>query len=246
MIYCVSFPKCGRTYLRFMIGKYFQLKHNLSELHLLNYATSAEHFGYKHGMKFTHAEFYRDDHIIPFDKLQMQKTIWLRRNPFDVMVSWYHHVVFRKKEVTMSISDFIKTYDYGIVPYITFEVMAEALDNKMIIYYEELVETPELYLNAVLQLMGEKPDTDLLFQAVDESSFEKMREAELSGSVNISEKNYIDKSDTRQLKTRVGKVYNYKNYLSPEDIKFINEEFHHYDKWKQSISKRIRKVLDIS
>ena len=124
--------------------------------------------------------------------------------------------------------------------------MAEALDNKMIIYYEELVETPELYLNAVLQLMGEKPDTDLLFQAVDESSFEKMREAELSGSVNISEKNYIDKSDTRQLKTRVGKVYNYKNYLSPEDIKFINEEFHHYDKWKQSISKRIRKVLDIS
>lgn len=246
MIYCVSFPKCGRTYLRYMIGKYFQLKHNFDEKDLLNYCKGAEHFGYKHGLTFTHGEFYKDDFVIPMEKLQLEKTIWLRRNPFDTLVSFYHHIKYRKKETKLSLSEFIKSYKYGIMPYITFEVMADQLDNKLILYYEELVQFPEVYLYSILRLMDETPDQDILFKAVEESSFEKMREAEVSGAVNISERSYIDKSDTRQLKTRVGKVGNYKYYLSDKDIEYINEEFHHYNSWKQDISNSISKVLRLS
>jgi len=246
MIYCVSFPKCGRTYLRYMIGKYFQLKHNFIENDILNYSSSAEHFGYKNGLTFTHAGFYKDDFVIPMEKLQLEKTIWLRRNPYDVIVSFYHHIKYRKKETNLSLSEFITTYNYGIMQYITFEVLADQLNSELIIYYEDLVEFPEVYLHSVLRLMGETPDQDLLFKAVEESSFEKMREAEVSGAVSISERSYIDKSDTRQLKTRVGIVGNYKNYLSEKDIEYIDEEFRHYDNWKQNISDGINKVLKLS
>ena len=38
-----------------------------------------------------------------------------------------------------------------------------------------------------------------------------MRQAEVSGSVNISEKSYIDKNDIRQLKTRSGIDNNYRS-----------------------------------
>ena len=70
-----------------------------------------------------------------------------------------------------------------------------------------------------------------------------MRKAEVSGSVNMSERSYIDKEDTRQLKTRVGLVNNYKKYLSDEDIEYIDEELHHYNKWEQSIANRVTEVL---
>lgn len=246
MIYCVSFPKSGRTYLRYMIGKYFQLKHDLDEKHLLRYAPGAEYFGYDHGLTFTHCNFYKDDFIIPFKKLQMEKTIWLRRNPYDTLVSFYHHIKFRKKETRLTISEFVQTYEYGIMPWITFEAHADQLDNLLVLNYEDLVESPELFLHAVLRLMGEQSSSELLFRAVDESSFDEMREAEVSGRVTISEKSYIDKSDTRQLKTRVGKVNNYQNYLSPEDIRNIDEELHYYDSWKQHIDDSVRKVLKLS
>lgn len=243
MIYLVSYPKSGRTYLRYMIGKYFQLKHNLNEIDILDYSIYAKAYNCNDGLCFTHSTFYEDNVRIPFDNLHMKKTIWLKRNPYDTLVSFYHHVKYRKKQTEFSISEFIRSLRFGVAPYIVFKSQCDLLDNLLVIDYEDLVDTPELFLYAILKILGETPDPDLLFKSIQLSSFDNMRKAEVSGSVNMSERSYIDKEDTRQLKTRVGLVNNYKKYLSDEDIEYIDEELHHYNKWEQSIANRVTEVL---
>ena len=157
-------------------------------------------------------EYYEDYYRIPFEELQMKKTIWMRRNPYDTLVSFYFHVKYRKKQTTLNISQFIRSIKYGIVPYIFFKTQCELLDNILVIDYEELVETPDIFLYAVLRAMGEYPDVQIMDKAIELSSFDNMRAAEVSGAVSISERSYIDKKDSRQLKTREGKINNYKKY----------------------------------
>ena len=246
MIYLVSYPKSGRTYLRYMIGKYFQLKHNLEEHDLLDYSMYGKAYNCKHGITFTHSEFYEDYYKTTFEQLQLNKTIWLKRNPYDTLVSFYFHVKYRKKQTCLNLSEFIRSIRYGIVPFIVFKTQCEMLDNILTINYEELVETPDLFLYAILKSMGEEPILEYLDKAVKLSSFNYMRQAEVSGSVNISEKSYIDKNDIRQLKTRSGKVNNYRSYLNSEDVNYIDEELHNYNKWEQDISDRVNKLLRVS
>jgi len=215
-MYFVSFPKSGRTYLRFMVGKYFQLKNNLKEKHILNYAED-------NGLIFTHAHSYEDYHNIDFSVLKKEHTIWLRRNPIDTLVSFFFHVKYRKKQYKSSIHDFIRSEQYGIQNFISFENKVKKLNHEMVLHYEDMCELPEVFLTSILKKLGENPIKDYVEWAIEESSFDKMREAEMSGRVSISEKDYIDKTDERQLKVRKGQIGKGINYLTKEDIKYVNK-----------------------
>lgn len=232
-IYLFSYPKSGRTYLRFMVGKYFQLKHNLEEYDILKYSRFARGYNCTYNLYFTHAGSYENEDEIHYQKIQglenkigiNGKTLFLKRNKYDTIVSFYHHARYRKKQFHGTISQFIKS-DIGIKGLLDFEKFVKNLNHELVIDYEDLCETPEVFLEKILNLMGAKIDKQVIYQAVDESTFDKMREAEMSGRVPLSDKSYIDKSDERQLKVRRGIIGGYKDYLSEKDIEYIDEKFY--------------------
>ena len=67
------------------------------------------------------------------------------------------------------------------------------------------------------------------FTAIKDSSFDKMRIAEITGRVDISEKDYIDKTDERQLKVRQGKIGKGRDFITEEDLEYINEVIYNYN-----------------
>lgn len=221
-MYCVSFPKSGRTYLRFMVGKYFQLKNNLKEKDILNYAEN-------NGLIFTHYGAYEEDFKVTKKELYDEGMIWLKRNRIDTIVSFYHHVKFRKKQYKPAFYDFLRSKKYGIEKLVKFESKVRKYKHKMIIDYEDLCSNPKHFLTRVLELIDEKPIEDYVDWAVEESSFDKMRNAEITGRVDISEKDYIDKTDERQLKVRQGKIGQGKNFITEEDLEYINEVICNYN-----------------
>lgn len=222
-MYCVSFPKSGRTYLRYMIGKYFQLKDNLEEKNLLDYSE-------KYGLIFKHAGSYKEDDSVSINDLKNESIIWLKRDPIDTLVSFFYHVTYRKKEYKKNLSSFIRSEEYGIQKLIWFENEVSKLNLSMLINYEDMYRDPEMIVSKVLKKMTKTYDKDILKEAVYQSTFTKMRDAEITGRVNISEKDYIDKTDERQLKVRKGQIGTGKDYLHEEDIEYINEIIHNNNK----------------
>jgi len=233
-IYVFSYPKSGRTYLRYIIGKYFQLKYNLVEYDILDYSKKALKYDCKYDLKFSHGSSYPDENlkdenaILPSD-IGNSRIIWLKRNIYDTVVSQYFQQKYRKNRFKGTISEFIKS-DRGIDEVTQFTKEMNKVNCLMTITYEDdLCKKPYQTCETILNYMIHSIDNNLLKLAVEESTFDKMKEAEISGRVPLSDKSYIDKSDERQLKVRRGIVGGYKDYLSEKDIEYIDEKFYNYN-----------------
>lgn len=118
-VYIISYPKCGRTWLRILIGKYLCDKYKLSEDFMLDTYTLTSKAGILK-TKFTHdvsslVAGY-DYRKLKWDKsiYRDKKVIFLIRNIKDVLVSAYFHATKRKNLFHGSISEFIRSNQYGV------------------------------------------------------------------------------------------------------------------------------------
>jgi len=211
----VSYPKSGRTWIRFMLA----------------------HLDQADPVKFHHDGFEFNDGSLPPHNFSVQerlarygqidRIVYLERDPRDVMVSLYHQVTGRFRDFFNyqgTLSEFIRDPYFGAHNLARFRTMWEQLSqqpNVLKITYEDCHRDPARTLATILEFFElDASDADIA-QAVDAGSFEKMKELESSGQFPLP---WLRQRNGAP-KVRKGKVGGFRDSLSSQDIAFLDQVF---------------------
>jgi len=241
-VYFLSFPKCGRTWLRLMLGKAFALYLDTDKTDLLNLKQFSKICPEIPAIKTDH------DHDIHFktpDELSTVKTeyagkkvILLVRDVRDVAVSSYFEYTRRRRQHVNrfsspyyegSISSFLRhpvgSVDTFIHFYNIWAMNRNIPESFMLIRYEDLHKNSAYELRRVLDFLGLPDISDkIVHEAVEYTRFERMRKRERAEAIESSALRPADKDDPESYKTRKGKVGGFADYLTQADIDFLNQK----------------------
>ena len=230
----VSFGKSGRTWLRVMISRYYQLVHGISESALLGFDNYHRRDARIPKIFFTHDNYIKD-YTGEFDSkasFYAKKVVLLVRNPKDIAVSqyfqWQHRMRPAKKKLNqypphgaeVSAYDFVMDPNCGlpdIIGYLNLWAReAERVEKLLIVRYEDMRSDPNKALRRVMEFINEdSTDSSAVDGAVEYSSVENMRKLEeknvfwLAGGRMKPGK----KGDPNTYKVRRAKVDGYRDYF---------------------------------
>jgi len=241
----VSFGKSGRTWLRVMLSRFYQVKYNLSQRSFLGF----DNFHRKNlaipKVLFTHDNYlkdytgHQDSKVDFYDK----KVILLARDPRDVAVSqffqWENRMRPRKKALNkypahkqdISVYDFVTNLDAGIPKIINFmNDWARELPHikeMLIVRYEDMRTQPEVVLKQITDFMGTPGSPEDIREAVAFASYENMKKLEENKAFGWSAGNRLvpkDKSNPNSFKVRRAKVGGYRDYFDDQQVAAIDAE----------------------
>jgi len=238
----VSPPKCGRTWVRVLLSRFFQIAHGLPDHQLLGFDNYHRMCPAVPKIRFTHDRYVsdytreRDTKRTFYDK----KVILLVRDPRDVVVSNYFQWIitinpFKRKArrvpddpKSVPLYDFFFDQDLGVHKTIRFlnawESELPKTKTFLIVRYEDLKADTEEALKRMLSFMALPHSEDQVRAAVDYASFENMRALEKSSAFDSGSRRLAakDSDDASALKVRRGKIGGYRDYLSKEEIAQID------------------------
>lgn len=245
-VYIISFPKSGRTWLNFMLGKLFEQNCELNNLHpdiLFNLSLFNNFFPEKiPNITFSHDKneyFFLPPKKLKFNnkKYKNSKIIFLARNPIDILISSYFEKTKRIKlgnrkdsfwkPFNGSISDYIYEKNGGIDTIISFYNMWYENKTKdfVLITYEDLQKDTEKQLKKIIEFAGIKiSDTTNIEHAINYAKFENMQKIEKNTNIKSNKLKPVNKNDTETFKTRKGKIGGYVDYLSEKEIIYLKEK----------------------
>lgn len=229
--YIVSYPKCGRTWLRLMIGRY------VCQLHKLHpkLALETHHLTHRAGMLAT-----RFDHdgsepkggvwqpvVTDKSRFAGKRVLFLMRDPRDVAVSCYFQATRRDKTYEGSISDYLRDDRQGVRHYLQFldswERNRHIPESFMVLRYRDLYADAKGRLREILTFLKcPQIEEDLLEDAVNYAAFSNMRDLEANRYFNSKRLSPGDINDIESFKVRKGKVGGFFNYLSEADVAYVN------------------------
>ncbi|MEM1024821.1 MAG: sulfotransferase domain-containing protein [Myxococcota bacterium] len=218
----LSYPKCGRTWLRFLLGNALQARFGfeaevgeLMELEGLR----------KHGapwIRVTHDG--HPDHLTPGElsrwtlRYLRKPVVFLVRDPRDAVVSLYYQHRFRELRFEGSLREFVFSDRSGLRTLISFynawTHRRRWTSRFLLVRYEDLKSDPTPEARRILEFLGVPLSESALEQAIDSSSFERMKALEASGAA----KNRLGGRDASSSKVRKGRVGGYREALTPEDV----------------------------
>ena len=225
--YVLSYPKCGRTWLRLMLGRTFREHFGIDGVELLDTKTFSRRQAEIPRIQFTHDD---DPFVRRYDALQTDKrrysekpVILLVREPKDVAVSMYFQLLKRDRIIDCSLREFFFSDRGGLKSIVEFYNVWErnraVPPRLLIVRYEDMHVTPTRELRRILDFLGLGFVTDDTIQSVAEfASFERMQRMEREGAVRSFRLRPGDRNDPESYKVRKGVVGGHAAYLSPEDI----------------------------
>ena len=131
------------------------------------------------------------------------------------------------------ISEFVRSDYYGAQKILSFYqnwyINKELPKQFLFITYEDLHANTEKVLEQVLKFIGiDEPDKNFIKDAIEMSSFENLKKAEKDNKFNNEILAPADQKEPENYKVRKGKVNNYYEYLSEEDIQYIDKQLEIY------------------
>ncbi len=230
-IYVVSYPKCGRTWVRFLLSNY------LNQIGFVSprfYDRSLVGIPGSRTVKFDHDQ----GNWVPaplkigqitFNELKYQKKkiILLIRDPRDVLVSSWYHLRYRENIFKKGISEFIYDELVGIKKIVAFMNMwienINVSGRFHLVLYEQLHDNPLLHFKELIDFLNIPIEMEQLKDAVQNCSFKRMRQIEISGSQNEPWLKPGSRKMGNALKVRKGKIGSYREELSDADLAFVND-----------------------
>ncbi len=230
----VSFGKSGRTWLRVMISRYYQLVHGISERALLGFDNYHRRNPSIPKIFFTHDNYIKD-YTGEFDSKKSfygKKVVLLVRNPKDIAVSQYFQWQHRMRPAKKKLNKYpahgseVSAYDFvmdehvglpGIIDYLNLWAReADQMTDLLIIRYEDMRKDADAVLRRVMEFVDGIPaNAEAIVSAVEYSSVENMRKLEeknvfwLAGGRMKPGK----KGDPDTYKVRRAKVDGYRDYF---------------------------------
>ncbi|WP_051152016.1 sulfotransferase domain-containing protein [Fodinicurvata sediminis] len=239
----VSFGKSGRTWLRVMLSRFYQVRHGLSERHLIGFDNLHRKDPKIPKLFFTHDNYLKDYTGNSDNKADYydRKVVLLVRNPADTAVSqyfqWKYRMRDRKKSINqypqgmedLSVYDFVMDEKAGLPKIIGFmNVWAREMDrfeNILIVRYEDMRDDPGDALQRVTDFIGTEGSKDQIEESVRFASVENMRNMETNRTFWLSGSRMVtrDKSNPNAYKVRRAKVGGYRDYFEDEQIREIED-----------------------
>jgi alcohol sulfotransferase len=246
-----SYPKSGRTWLRYILSYYFVLAFGLDcsvDLHqmfslLPNLDWDADQglpafvggpaIGFVPLLAATHERprLFRH-HDVP--------AIYMTRDVRDVLVSSYFHATRHKCDFQGDIDAFVRDRSRGLHQvakhYNSWASYLSKVPHR-VISYESLSSDPQTTVSNALAFLNLEPSTPLIAQAVAAAEIGKMRSMEVAAGLPGHR---YDRSDPEALRVRRGLVGGYGDYLSVRTCLWIHEE------WSKAITPEARDLLGAS
>ena len=229
--YILSYPKCGRTWLRLLIGKVLCEQFNLPESQMIDtFRLTAvapvllTHFS--HDYSSIKAAFPYN--YLPRNKIEYQncKVLFLIRDPRDVLVSSYFQATKRVNQFQGTLAEFVRDDRFGIKKIVAYYNIWYENQNRprafQLLRYEELHRDPAGALHSVLRFMElDETDEAMVATAVAFASFSNMKKMESSGHFQDDKMQPAAREDADSYKVRRGKIGGYTDHLSSEDLDYI-------------------------
>lgn len=224
----LEFPKCGRTYLRFMLSHVLSMTYGIPFKYAIFDPIMPEYglpiFRYIHGL--SESGHYTDSYISvgKTGLFQSIGIVLLYRDPLRVMISYFHHCQDRSGRFQGQFKDFIRDGSLGIHRYASYvaHYKKEAEDqNGLILTYEDLVSEPAEKLREILALAQIQFDEQAIVSAVALSRFAKMK-AFVSSGPNLPAWLLPTRANPQSHKVRDGGQASLSEYYDIPDIQFVD------------------------
>jgi hypothetical protein len=235
----VSFGKSGRTWLRVLLSRVYQLQHGLGERAVIGFDNLHHMTGAVPRIMFTHDNYVKDytGHVDSKADFYDKKVVFLARDPRDVAVSQYFQWKYRMKpnkkdinaypETDLPLFDFVMS-DAGLPKVIGFMNLwakeAPKIRDFMIVRYEDLRARPEAILERLLEFLGTPARAPEIADAVAFASLDNMKRMEqqrvfwLSGGRLVPK----DRNNPNSYKVRRGKAGGYRDDFDAAELAAID------------------------
>jgi len=232
----MSWGKSGRTWLRVMLSRAYQLKGGLAIDELLDFDNFRKRNPRLPAVFFSHNNYLRNytGNWESKSHFQGKRIVLLVRDPRDVAVSQFFQWKFRMRPNKKFINDYpadgadIDTWDFVMdndagVPRIVdyFNGWARAipeLEDVLVVRYEDMRADPRAVLSKILEFTGTPASADEVDEAVEFAAYDNMKKMEEDKFFRSSGARVKpgDKDNPQSFKVRKAKVGGYRDYFTDE------------------------------
>ena len=229
--FVLSYPKAGRTWLRALIGKVLVDRYGFADSEMLDADKLTRRanlpalvFGHD-GSAIRSMVRWQD---MPADRsaYARKRVVLLGRDVRDNLVSAYFQATRRIGIWRGPLSPFLRDDRFGADKILTFYRIWWASRHVpgqfLFLRYEDLHRDTAAALARVLPFLGIEADAGAIAAAVDYCRFENLHQAEAEGRFGTSVLAAKDPSDLESYKVRKGKVGNFGEYMTAEDIAYVD------------------------
>lgn len=229
----VSYGKSGRTWVRVLLSRFYQVKHSIPDWHLIGFENLKRRNPEIPIIFFTHDNYLKDSTGHDSDKSDYygKQVVLLARHPADVAVSQYFQWKFRMKKRKKSLNDypahgrevevfdFVMDADCGLPKIIAFMNLwaneADRLQQMLLIRYEDLRVDTAAELGRVLTFLGTPGTDEQIADAVEFASVDNMRKLEERKKSFFASDRLAprEKGNVNTYKVRRAKVGGYRDYF---------------------------------
>ncbi len=238
----MSWGKSGRTWLRVMLSRAYQLQGGLEASELLDFDNLKRRDASLPAVFFTHNNYLRDytGNWESKSHFQGRRIVLLVRDPRDVAVSQFFQWQYRMKPGKKFINDYpphgadIGVWDFVLdrdagVPRIVdyFNGWARAipeLGSVLVVRYEDMRADPGAVLSRILEFTGNPATAEQVREAVEFASYDNMKKMEQESFFRGSGARVRpgDRENPQSYKVRKAKVGGYRDYFTDEQCEQLD------------------------
>ncbi|MBX3046707.1 MAG: sulfotransferase domain-containing protein [Anaerolineales bacterium] len=238
IVYLVSYPNSGRTWVRSLLSRYKQQLLGIDDFNIRLHAYHCRQ-PYSPQVIFYHAgsgtapEFTLRDRLarrkpnFPFDLslCKDSRVVLLVRAPQDALISHYHDLGTRQRVFKGTLEQFIRDDGLGLNRWISFHNFVVAnrslAEQTFILDYANLRQDTSAELSRLLPFLGMTAEQELVKEAVEFSALENMKKLEMNDQlVRPAHQGATNDADKR--KVRSGSVGGWRNKLDAKMISYID------------------------
>lgn len=239
----VSYGKSGRTWLRVMLSRFYQVKHGLAGNSLITFDNLHAKNRDIPRIFFTHDNYLKDftGNADSKKDYYQKKVVLLVRDPRDVAVSqyfqWKHRMQPWKKRLNkypshgsdISEYQFAMDRNVGLPKIVEFLNLwtkeAGKIDQLLVVRYEDMRRDTAKVLGQILDFIGTPASPEEAQDVVNFASMENMKQMEEKRTFRFSGSRMLpgDRKNPDSFKVRRGKVGGFSDYFDDGQVTSIEQ-----------------------
>ena len=225
----VSYPKSGRTWVRFMVNSYLN---RVMDVHADNVFVVEDRLkGTPDHIEWTHltaAMLFKLNYWqmgFPPHAVQGVPAVVLVRNFYRTLASAYDQAQHRKRIFNGSPSEFLRDPMFGAIKLVTYYNQIEDLEHvfarRDVFVYERLRQDPAGQLTRILAALDREARPDLIEQAVAEAEISNMKRLAALPHYADTVLAEMDPSAAKNTQVTIGSKTKWRDLFSDQDLAYI-------------------------